>query len=392
MARLHELAEIIRGVSFDKTEASYLPGLDRLPVLRAGNIQDALLIDQDLVFVPLNRVSENQRLRPGDIAICMSSGSSEIVGKTAVLERPWAGSVGAFCAIIRPCEEATAPGYVAAWLKSPWFRAWTRRSEGINIKNIRRSELEQLDVPLPHLTEQRRIVDILDRTVSIRRLRRQARETVQLVIPALFSKMFGDPAISPMQWPMVPFGNLLEACDYGTSEKASEDGNGVPVIRMGNVSIDGFLDLNVLKYLPGSASDNHRYLLRNGDLLFNRTNSKELVGKMGLWDASFDAVAASYFIRIRVNAGNILSELVWAFFNTPYMKRRLFETARGAIGQANINSKELKSFAVPVPPMALQHAFVTKVASVMRIRKQHSIAGETEGRIAAAIQAGAFQA
>jgi type I restriction enzyme S subunit len=93
-----------------------------------------------------------------------------------------------------------------------------------------------------------------------------------------------------------------------------------------------------------------------------------------------------------VNAGNILSELVWAFFNTPYMKRRLFETARGAIGQANINSKELKSFAVPVPPMALQHAFVTKVASVMRIRKQHSIAGETEGRIAAAIQAGAFQA
>jgi hypothetical protein len=94
-----------------------------------------------------------------------------------------------------------------------------------------------------------------------------------------------------------------------------------------------------------------------GDLLFNRTNSKELVGKTGLWDGRFDAVAASYFIRLRVNRERIVPAYLWAFFNTSHMKRVLFQTARGAIGQANINAKELRAFPVAAPPLPLQTAF-----------------------------------
>ena len=86
----------------------------------------------------------------------------------------------------------------------------------------------------------------------------------------------------------------------------------------------------------------------------NRTNSKELVGKTGVWDGRFEAVSASYFIRLRLDETRVLPTYVWAFMNSTAMKQRLFAAARGAIGQANINAKEVKSLPLPVPPASLQ--------------------------------------
>lgn len=250
--------------------------------------------------------------------------------------------------------------------------------------------LREVHLPCPPLPEQRRIVDILDRAASIRALRRQAQDTARLIIPALFNKMFGDPATNPMGWPVKELGELLTACDYGTSEKASEDGSGVATIRMGNVTTDGHLRLDSLKYLPGSMTDNAKYELRAGDILFNRTNSKELVGKTGLWSGAMEAVAASYFIRLRVDGQRVKPGYVWAFFNTSFMKSRIFETARGAIGQANINAKELRAFPIPVPTIDLQARFADQIGHILRLREQHATASSMEDRITTAIQARIF--
>jgi type I restriction enzyme S subunit len=293
---------------------------------------------------------------------------------------------------LRPDRNKCLPEFLRLTLEflsvTGGFDEYTSHSTIAHLTGVK---LGAIGIPLPPLEEQRRIVDLLERLASIRELRRDARQTAQQIVHALFVKMFGDPATNPMKWQAAPFGTLIEACDYGTSEKGSEDSNGVPVIRMGNLSADGFLNLNALKYLPGSVSDNSRYVLREGDLLFNRTNSKELVGKMGLWDAPFDAVAASYFIRIRTNIKRVLPTFIWVFFNTPFMKRRLLETARGAIGQANINSKELKAFEIPVPPLDLQHLFATRMANLMRIRERHSAAGMIDEQTVATVQSLLFR-
>lgn len=225
-----------------------------------------------------------------------------------------------------------------------------------------------LQMPLPPLDEQRRIVDLLARAEGIVRLRREAQKKAQAIIPALFLDMFGDPATNPKGWEVITLGDVLCATDYGSSTKASETGAGLPLIRMSNVTYSGDLDLSDLKYVELAPAEIDRYSLRAGDLLFNRTNSKELVGKTGLWEGSMAAVAASYFIRLRVVERKALPFYLWAFMNTRHMKRVLFDTARGAIGQANINSKELKSFLVPLPPLALQERFEE------RSRAVHSIA------------------
>ena len=102
------------------------------------------------------------------------------------------------------------------------------------------------------------------------------------------------------RWPIAPLGDVVEETQYGTSLKANDQGEGVPVLRMGNITYSGVLDLNDLKHVEMPAKDLARYSVRRGDLLFNRTNSQELVGKMGVWDRDEPFAFAGYLVRLRL--------------------------------------------------------------------------------------------
>ena len=265
--------------------------------------------------------------------------------------------------------------YLAYYLRSPKTVAQiTERSAGARMPRADMDFVLSLSMLLPPIEEQRRIVDLLARAEGIVRLRREAQQKAAELIPAIFVDLFGDPATNPKQWPVRTLGEVLAAVDYGSSTKASPTGAGLPIIRMGNVTTRGDLDLDDLKFVELSVDDTERFRLRTGDLLFNRTNSKELVGKTGLWGGSLDAVVASYFIRLRARLDVALPSYLWAWMNSRHMKRVLFDTARGAIGQANINSKELRAFEVAEPPMKLQQAFEFRVRDMRSICRQQRAA------------------
>jgi type I restriction enzyme S subunit len=251
------------------------------------------------------------------------------------------------------------------------------RSSGARMPRADMDFVLSLPIGLPPIDEQRRIVDLLARAEGIVRLRREAQQKAAELIPAIFVDMFGDPATNPKHWPVLPLGEVLASVDYGCSTKASATGAGVPIIRMGNVTAAGDLDLDDLKFVELSEEDAERFRLREGDLLFNRTNSKELVGKTGLWDGSLDAVVASYFIRLRTRPDVAVPSYLWTWMNSLHMKRVLFDTARGAIGQANINSKELRAFRVAVPPLDMQQTFESRVESVRGLCRQQRSASVT---------------
>ena len=224
--------------------------------------------------------------------------------------------------------------------------------------------LMSMPVPFPSLDEQRRIADILNRAARIENLRARANKYLRNFFPALFVRMFGDPIENSKGWNIKPLKYACILAQYGTSKKADEQPGGIPVLRMGNVAYDGDLDCTDLKYVKLSDAEIEKYVLCTGDILFNRTNSKELVGKTGIWDGRFKAVAASYFIRLRMDKSIVCPEYVWAFMNSHAMKRHLFNMARGAIGQANINAKELKSLPLPVPPIDLQRQYAEIIGRV----------------------------
>ena len=142
------------------------------------------------------------------------------------------------------------------------------RGTGATVKGVTLRDIKEMQIPLPPLDEQRRIVGILNRAAKIERLRTQAAERLREFIPALFIKMFGDPAANPMGWEVRVLEEICISARYGTSIKASEHVSGIPILRMGNVTYDGYLDCdsNNLKYAELEDSEIEKYALHSGDI------------------------------------------------------------------------------------------------------------------------------
>ena len=232
-------------------------------------------------------------------------------------------------------------------------------------KEVAKSALKRFRIPLPSLSEQRRIVEILDQADHLRRRRADADAKAERILPALFIKMFGDPRTNPMGWRTAPLGDAIVETQYGTSKRANTDGQGVPVLRMNNISSSGEIDLAEVKFVDLEPAELERQLLQPGDILFNRTNSIELVGKTGLWtESEHPAVAASYLIRVRVDRGKVLPSYLWGLMNTPYIKTVLATKARRAVGMANINATELRRLPGMFPRIQCQWDFDTLLGSI----------------------------
>jgi type I restriction enzyme, S subunit len=172
----------------------------------------------------------------------------------------------------------------------------------------------------------------------------------------------------PESWRWSRLGHLALVIDYGTSQKADRNSLGVPVYRMGNIVGGRLVDEN-LKYVRSSIDDLPALYLKNGDLLFNRTNSYELVGKVGMFTGPDDvATFASYLIRIRLPS-TLLSPAFYAVaMNAPYFRQTQIEPeVVQQCGQANFNGTKLACTVVPVPPLPEQHRIVSKVDQLMTL-------------------------
>lgn len=284
-------------------------------------------------------------------------------------------------AVIVPDRSKLLPEYLYLWSLSYDPRS---QAQTTSLPSLPLSLIKAATIQVPPLPEQRRLVDLLSRADGIVRLRREAEKKTAELIPALFLDMFGDPATNPKGWPVTTIGEVIESAEYGSSTKASSEGKGLPLIRMGNVDYAGNLDLTNIKYVELSDEEIKKYRLEAGDILFNRTNSKELVGKTGLWNGDRDAIAASYFIRMRVKREHLNPFYLRSFMNSVHMKRVLFDTARGAIGQANINARELRSFWLPIPPLAAQDKFEGQCLDIAGLKVlQASSTGKAQATFAA---------
>lgn len=163
---LGEVCSFVRGVSFDSGDTRPAQAKGLMPVLRAGNIKQTIIFDQDLIWIPDEKVSADQRLRMGDILICLSSGSTSVVGKTCRVEKEWSGTVGAFCGIIRPWVESDSE-YIALWFQSSRFTAWRdATARGAGIQNLSFSDMANLELLWPSSQARAKIAKRLRETLA----------------------------------------------------------------------------------------------------------------------------------------------------------------------------------------------------------------------------------
>ncbi len=267
-------------------------------------------------------------------------------------------------------EAETDALYLERFLRSPQAIAYYKaklQGSTARRRSLPNSVFLDMDVPFPPPDEQRRIAAILDKADELRTKRSQALAHLDTLTQSIFHSTFGSGVPAQSQHPVVKMGDVLVSATYGSSERAAISGD-IPILRMGNLTYGGDLDFTDLKYLGANQPDKH--LLRNGDVLFNRTNSADLVGKTAMFRGNGPAAYAGYLIRLRTSE-DLLPEYLTTFMNLPSTKRLLRNMAKSIVGMANINAKEVQSIRLPLPPIELQQTFANRVAAVERLKATH---------------------
>lgn len=298
------------------------------------------------------------------------------------------------------------------------------RTRGTGMVHVTKKVFESTPFPLPPLSEQKRIVDrvesLLGKIDEAKELIQEARDSFEQRRAAILDRAFrgeltrtwreqhpdAEPAdrllerireekasmetqkggrrkkavdLSPINppyelpqgWKWVRLGELTESTVYGTSAKANDDTTGIPVLRMGNIQ-RGELESDNLRYLPPDHPDVQKYQLDKDDLLFNRTNSYELVGKTAIVRAqqAGKMTFASYLVRVRLHKKNVLAQYICNYINSAIGREYLLSTVTQQVGQANINATKLIGLPVPVPPEAELKEINATLESVFGLAEQ----------------------
>lgn len=335
-----------------------------IPWVKSGELREAVINETEECITEIALKETNVKLVPAGALLLAMYGAT--VGRLGILGIE-ATTNQAVCHIIPDPNKADVRYLFHAL--SNQVPTLIARSVGGAQPNISQGIIRDLELSLPPLGEQRRIAAILDKAEALRGQRRVALAQLDTLTQSIFLDIFGDPATNPREWPVGKIGDLLESASYGTSEK-SETTGAYPVLRMNNITRKGGIDLADLKYMDLDAKELDRYLVRKGDVLFNRTNSPELVGKSAIFREARPMAYAGYLIRLRVNRETD-PEYLASFLNTGYSKRVLRGMCKSIIGMANINAKEVQGIRIPCPPLSLQHKFAHCIAGMVKFRSMH---------------------
>ncbi len=207
------------------------------------------------------------------------------------------------------------------------------------------------------LSEQKRIVRVLDEAFAAIATAQANTEKNLQNAGALFESHLHS-IFTNKKWQKNALGDLCTGVEYGSSAKSKKEGN-VPVLRMGNIQ-GGRFDWEHLVYTDDK-EEIARYMLRHNDVLFNRTNSPELVGKTAIYKNERPAIFAGYLIRIHRKPNLLDADYLNYFLNS----RIAFDYGKtvviSSVNQANINGAKLKTYPIPTPSLSEQNAIVTQL-------------------------------
>ncbi len=272
------------------------------------------------------------------------------------------------------------PKWLMHAINSPLIRkSIASQSSGTTRQRISGKKLKQLLLPTPPVEEQRRIVgkietmfNGLDRALSaLDYLPKLLDEYRALILELgcsgeLTAKWRRDNNAETGRHTSVR--EVAERLDYGTSAKSQADG-AVPVLRMGNIQ-DGLLDWSDLVY-TSDKQEISKYSLEDGDVLFNRTNSPDLVGKSAVYRGSRSAIFAGYIIRIRCT-GDVIPEYLNFCLNSPRGRKYARKVKSDGVSQSNINATKLAAFDFFLPCIEEQRVAVAQIKASLDWAKKVS--------------------
>lgn len=362
--RLGDACDILNGFAF-KSENYVDSGIR---VIRIANVQKGYIEDDTPVFYPLETNElDKYMLEEGDLLMALTGN----VGRVAILKKEFMpAALNQRVACLRLKTDRVAKDYLFHVLNSAFFeQQCIQSSKGVAQKNMSTEWLKDYEIPMYPKEQQELIADILDKTRNIIISRNYELKKLDDLIKARFVEMFGDAYLNEFGWKKIKIKNAVTVEPQNGMYKPQSDyvtdGSGIPILR-----IDGFYDgvvtdFSSLKRLRCSENERQKYLLYEDDVVINRVNSIEYLGKCahinGLLE---DTVYESNMMRMHFDSTRFHPVYVCRLLCSRFVYDQIVNHAKQAVNQASINQKDVLDFDIYEPPLKLQIQFADFVRAV----------------------------
>ena len=392
---LGEVAKWSSGGTPKRTNNAYYGG--SIPWVKTGDLGGRVLNQSSEFITEEGLKNSSAKLFPkGSLGLVMYGAT---IGKVSIFGIEAACNQA--CAVAVPDREMIHTDFLYYLLKNE-KEAFIKKGKGGAQPNISQTIIKAHEITIPSVEEQKRIADKLDSVLA----KVEAAQARLDKIPAIL-KRFRQSVLAAAtsgeltkewretrgaeSWVTVALKEVASGFNYGSSSKSQKEGD-VPVLRMGNLQ-GGRLDWSDLVY---SSDDKEisKYTLEYGDVLFNRTNSPELVGKTAIYLGEKKAIYAGYLIRVK-GSDRLNTEFLNLQLNSPHARDYCWRVKTDGVSQSNINAKKLQAYEFELPSVEEQIEIVRHVNELFEhanaVQKQFEIAKNRLGKLTQSILARAFR-
>ena len=358
--RLGDLAKVLNGYAFKSKEYTS----QGIRIIRITNVQKGCIKDDNPKYVEAGRKDEFSRymLESGDILISLTGN----VGRVGVINKELLpAALNQRVGALKIKNDTIVPAYLYQLLNSDHFeRDAVKNSKGIAQLNLSSKWIEEYQIPLPPLSEQKRIAGILDAADSLRAKRREALAQLDTLLQSTFLDLFGDPVTNPKGWEVAQLGDNLKILGGYAFKSSDFSATGLPIIRISNLSEQGITIEGCARIPREKIGKGARFRIEAGDTLIAMSGAT--TGKLGYVPAD---LKNEWYLNQRVGAfrvpqeGKITQKFLRALLSSSFYQRHVWNLAGGA-AQPNISGKQLESVKSPLPPLPLQQRFAAIVEQV----------------------------
>lgn len=288
------------------------------------------------------------------------------IGKTAITKEPIYSNEAIMSFRDKHFVELL-PDYIFYMFTGKDWEAGTNKA--VMGKTLNKATLSAIKVSIHPISEQRKIVAVLDKANSIIEDRQRELTRLDELIKARFVEMFGDPELNPKKWPIETLGDVLSVEPqnglYKPQSDYVQDGTGIPILRIDAFYDGKVTDLSGLKRLNCTETERSRYLLVENDIVINRVNSLEYLGKCAWITGLIEpTVFESNMMRFHVDESRINPCYITRLLCSPFIYKQILNRAKKAVNQASINQRDVQNLKILIPPVELQKQYAAFVAQV----------------------------
>lgn len=391
---LSEIAYGVRGVSYKPWELRSSYESDSVILLRSTNIQNSILNLRDAQFVPTTILNENQFCEAGDIIMCMSNGSKELVGKNGMVKKEWKHfriTAGAFCSIFKTYN-STDRKFLFHLLQSQFFQKQLDVTlAGSVINNLQNSQVEKFTFRIPSdKNERNQIAKILSTADAVIEKTQAAiakyKAIKQGILQDLFTRgidlntnklrpryqdaphLYKESKLGmiPREWELEKMDIYVGFLRSGLSRLLSDEDIGIPVMISGNIQESRF-DFSNLKYWyidDPQGADTNSYKLTIGDILICFINSLDQIGKSAIFEGfKRDVIYTTNLLRMQASK-NTNSRFLFYLLNSSITQNELHTIVKPAVNQASFTTKDFLKIPVPLVPEIEQNIIAEKLTAI----------------------------